>query len=306
MVHRFILAVSICIFAELSVVAHAEESPWEVIGRKESWKPYCEKTKALIAANLVRAYDLHDEVLSDLPASNSELIPVWSINVAGLSLPIPRYSQPKDFFVERDPGKAILGSTILKIYDKVSKSSISILAAPYDSVDAIRAASKKFNFDEKFLRKFAHEHNLPFSYYGLLLDRYRFQLSDIDCNAKDGSFRQLIAVLSKQNGAIKIHDGGSEHPVAYHLQKGIDAILRIQHAYLGGKASKKTWLVKLETEVPAEKRFIEVLYYFEDYNSFIDSLNQLPKMNSTLEGKPAELISDENRLNDVIAKDNNH
>jgi hypothetical protein len=95
---QFALALFCGLVAGLSTIAHAEESPWEVIGRKESWRPYCEKTKALMAANLVRAYDLHDEAFSDIPVPREEPVPVWSVKIAGISFPIPRYSQPIDYF----------------------------------------------------------------------------------------------------------------------------------------------------------------------------------------------------------------
>jgi hypothetical protein len=299
---RFILCGGILIFGGIS---KAEENPWQALAQKKDWKIFCDRVRSSLEEH-VRLKELRDVVFSPIPTSPIELPAVWTVQITGLSIPLPRYNHPTFQLYDKSSKKhRISGALSLQITANDKRSATLITVIPMAPGDVLKQTQSRYGLSLDFLEQISNLYHLPKTSYESQRDQYQFGLTDIQCESIEKSARPMLAVLGKyyfqeyRRHPLGIEQRGVESAAAYHLSQPIEAIVDVERIYLDKKTSKKTWVARLKTENPEAGVYIEVTYYFESYNGFIDSLIHWPNVPASGDS-PIELAAEIQKLKTLI------
>lgn len=292
-------------------ISSAEENPWSALAQKKDWKKFCDRVRSSLEEH-VRLKDLRDIVFSPVPAAPAELPPIWTIQVAGLSIPLPKYTHPTFQLTDKpSENHRLPGFISLRILSTKDHSAAEIAVIPIGTADVLKQTQTRYGLSLAFLEQASNLYHLPKTLYESVRDQYQFGVSDIQCDSIEKSVRPMVAVLGKSHFQeyrryLGIEQRGVEGAAAYHLNRPGDAVLEVERIYLNEKASKKTWVARLKAESPEAGVYIEASYFFDSYNSFIDSVIHFSDV-SVEEGSPelsAEVQKLTSKIREVNAKKN--
>jgi hypothetical protein len=298
---RLIIFLGIVVFCGIS---NADENPWQALAQKKNWKKFCNRARNSLKEH-VRLKELRDVVFSPMPVAPADLPSVWAIQVAGLSIPIPRYTRPTFQLTDKPSEKHRLpGFVSLRILAPEDHSATEIAVIPMTTADVLRQTEARYGLSLAFLEQISNLYHLPKTLYESVRDQYQFGLSDIQCDSIEKSVRPLVAVLGKYHFQeyrryLGIEQRGIEGAAAYHLSRPVEAVLEVERIYLNEKASQKTWVARLKMENLGAGVYIEVSYFFESYSSFINSVLHFQKA-PIADGVPSELTVEVQKLNSKI------
>jgi hypothetical protein len=285
-------------------ISNAEENPWSALAQKKDWKKFCSRVRSSLEEHVIHK-ELRDIVFSPVPAAPADLSPIWTIQVAGLSIAIPRYTHPTFKLTDKpNDNHRLPGFVSLSIMSTEDHSATGIAVIPLRTADVLKQTQTRYGLSLGFLEQISNRYHLPKTVYESVRDQYQFGLSDIQCDSLETSVRPMMAVLSKYNSQEYrryqgIEQRGVEGAATYYLNRPTDAVLEVERIYLNEKTSKKTWVARLKMENPKAGVYIEVSYFFDSYNSFIDSVINLAKAPEA-EGIPSEVTAEVQKLKSLI------
>lgn len=265
----YIFLLCLCLYS----FANADEaaSAPAVATMTGNWPRYCQIIKRDLSDEIaLHVFD--DTVFSDLPNDKSLKSEFWTLQIDGISFPVP----VADYKFRTHPTSPS-GITELDLIES-NEAAVFLNVWPLSKVDPKENFLKHHSNipreeAEKIWNDIYLRYQVPVRTFGSQLEQYKYKLGDVKCESTSVSVHSLLAMMAKKETQRISSYRSSEDLAVYHLTGRQEAILRIERALPKRAESNKRWIATLITQ--SASSLIEVHYFSKSKSDFINGLGKL-------------------------------